>query len=197
MALLHATANGGRDWHSRVIYETNLRTSYAAGRWQQLQAVKERRPYWQYRHSLASEEPQRHHLAWDGLILHADDSWWHTNYPPNGWGCKCTVDALSDRDLERLGKDGSDKAPLLNRRSVTVGRGPSARAVEMPEGIDSGFAYAPRRASAPGEAVRHRLIESLPQPPAIAAAGVNSTLERPAALQALTLFQSRGINNRL
>lgn len=31
--------NGGRDWRTRVIYETNLNTSYAAGRWEQLQAV--------------------------------------------------------------------------------------------------------------------------------------------------------------
>ena len=35
--------NGGRDWRSRVIYETNLNTSYAAGRYEQLQAA----PYWQ------------------------------------------------------------------------------------------------------------------------------------------------------
>ena len=27
--------NGGRDWRTRVIYETNLNTSYAAGRWEQ------------------------------------------------------------------------------------------------------------------------------------------------------------------
>ena len=28
---------GGRNWRSEVIYSTNIRTSYAAGRWQQLQ----------------------------------------------------------------------------------------------------------------------------------------------------------------
>ena len=28
----------GRAWRTRVIWETNLRTSYAAGRWQQIQA---------------------------------------------------------------------------------------------------------------------------------------------------------------
>ena len=39
--------NGGRDWRSRVIYETNLNTAYAAGRYEQLQAA----PYWQYVHA--------------------------------------------------------------------------------------------------------------------------------------------------
>ncbi|HEY1132681.1 MAG TPA: hypothetical protein VGF12_24950, partial [Roseateles sp.] len=32
--------NGGRNWRSRVIYETNLRQSYNAGRWHQEQQLK-------------------------------------------------------------------------------------------------------------------------------------------------------------
>ena len=46
--------------------------------------------------------------------------------------------------------------------------------------------YAPGRTSALGEAVRQRLIQSLPQPPMIAAAGIANTLARPAVLQAQT-----------
>ena len=137
--------NGGRDWRTRVIYDTNLRTSYSAGRWQQLQAVKARRPYWRYRHSDASEHPRELHVQWDGLILHADDPWWRTNYPPNGWGCKCYVEALSERDLRRLGKSGPDRAPALEMRTVTVGSGASARTVTVPAGVDPGFGYAPGR----------------------------------------------------
>ena len=147
--------NGGRDWRTRVIYGTNLRTSYAAGRYQQLQAVKSTRPYWRYRHSAASLEPRHKHLAWDGLVLPADDPWWNTHYPPNGWGCNCYVEALSLRDLERLGKDGPDRAPGLDEREVTVGQGPDARTVTVPDGIDPGFAYAPG-ASPEGDAERIR-----------------------------------------
>ena len=133
--------NGGRDWRTRVIYDTNLRQSYAAGRWQQLEAVKEERPYWRYRHSPASENPREQHVAWNGLILRADDPWWRTHFPMNGWGCKCYVEALSERDLRRLGKDGPDTAPPIEMRTVTVGAG--ARTVSAPKGIDPGFAYAP------------------------------------------------------
>ena len=133
---------GGRNWRTEVIYATNLRTSYAAGRYQQMLDGVDRRPYWRYRHSEASEHPRDDHLAWDGLVLRHDDPWWDTHYPPNGWGCKCFVDALNDRDLERLGKSGPDTAPPI--RTVTVGaKGPSPRTVTVPEGIDPGWAYAP------------------------------------------------------
>ncbi|MXW30301.1 MAG: DUF935 family protein, partial [Chloroflexi bacterium] len=145
--------NGGRDWRTRVIYGTNLRTSYAAGRWQQLQAVRRSRPYWRYRHSPASVTPRHQHVEWDGLVLRADDPWWRTHYPPNGWGCNCYVEALSEREVRRLGKDGPDEAPALDEREVTVGSGPGARTVDVPAGIDPGFAYAPGR-SVVGDAQR-------------------------------------------
>ncbi len=134
--------NGSRGWRSRVIYETNLRTSYAAGRYAQMQEVSATRPYWRYRHSDAVEAPRPEHLAWDGLVLAADDPWWQTHYPPNGWGCQCYVETLSERDLERLDKDGPDEAPAINLETKTVGtRGPSPRTVEVPKGIDPGFGY--------------------------------------------------------
>lgn len=140
--------NGGRNWRSRVIYETNLRTSYAAGRFAQLQALKKVRPFWRYRHSDAVQHPRPLHLAWNGLVLGADDPWWQTHYPPNGWGCQCTVEGLNARDLKRLGKDGPDQAPPLDMRTVTVGtRGPTPRTVDVPAGVDPGFGYMPGRSA--------------------------------------------------
>ncbi|ENK3681066.1 hypothetical protein AB3I85_006462, partial [Pseudomonas aeruginosa] len=90
---------GGRAWRAQVIYRTNLRTSYAAGRYAQLQAVKATRPYWGYHHSDAVEHPRELHLAWDGLVIHADNPWWQTHYPPSGFGCECYVTAYSLDEL--------------------------------------------------------------------------------------------------
>lgn len=133
---------GGRNWRTRVIYETNMRTAYQAGRFQQLQAVKARRPFWLYKHSDLVTHPRPLHVAWDGLVLSADDPWWDTHYPPNGWGCRCTVRALSERDLARRGKDGPDQAPPIEWEDKTVGvRGPNPRSVRVPQGIDPGWAY--------------------------------------------------------
>ena len=145
--------NGGRNWRSRVIYETNLRQSYNAGRWQQLQEIKAVRPYWRYRHSDAVEHPRPIHEGWDGLILHADDPWWHTHFPANGWGCQCYVEGLSERDLVRLGKSGPDTAPPVVMEAVTIGaRSPGGpRTIMTPEGIDPGFGYAPGRSVAQGQ----------------------------------------------
>ena len=171
---------GGRDWRARVIYNTNLRTSYSAGRWQQIQAVKETRPYVRYRHSHAVVQPRELHLSWDGTVLRVDDPWLRTHAPTNGWGCQCYLESLSERNLEKLGKSGPDKAPAIRYHTVTVGKtGPMPRTVRVPEGIDPGFAYAPGRVSQLGEAVRHRLLASATKQPHIASLGVKAMLERP------------------
>lgn len=140
--------NGGRNWRSRVIYETNLRSSYMAGRYEQLMAVREARPYWQYIHSDAVEHPRPQHAAWNGLILRWDDPFWQTHFPVNAWGCQCSVRALSHDDLVRMGKTGPDKAPEIVWETRTIGqRSPDGpRTVQVPQGIDPGFEYIPGKA---------------------------------------------------
>lgn len=93
----------GRAWRTRIIYETNIRTSYAAGRWQQDQEVKDEKPYLLYKHSDGVFAPRLLHLKWDGLVLPVDHVWWKTHYPPNGFGCKCQVFSLSKDDLIQRG----------------------------------------------------------------------------------------------
>ena len=124
--------NGGRGWRTRVIYDTNLRTSYMAGRYKQMTDpdVLAYRPFWRYRHG-DSRRPRPQHLAWHGLVLAHDDGFWSSHYPPNGWGCKCSVEAISGRDLERLDKNGPDQAPPIVIDPKTG----------APEGIDKGWDY--------------------------------------------------------
>jgi hypothetical protein len=197
--------NGGRNWRSRVIYETNLRQSYNAGRWHQLQALKKSRPWWRYRHSDAVETPRPLHQAWDGMVLHCDDPWWQWFFPANGWGCQCYVEALNDRDLARLGKDGPDKAPAIEFEQRMVGqRSPGGPfLVETPVGVDPGFGYAPGRSldgwptrrggpqtppalgSGIEEALQAALRRNVRLPAAPAARTAAQVLERPRALDAL------------
>lgn len=133
---------GGRNWRTRVIYETNLNTSYMTGRYEQMKAVSRTRPFWRYKHDDRVEHPRLHHLAWDGLVLRHDDPFWAMHFPPNGWGCKCRVETLSARDLKRLGKDGPDAAPEIEMETRVVGaNGPNPRTVQVPKGVDPGFGY--------------------------------------------------------
>lgn len=134
----------GEAWRARVIYDTNLRTSYAAGRLAQMKSLADAMPYWRYRHNDSVENPRPEHLAWDGLVLRSDDPFWQTHYPPNGWGCQCYVEPLDDADLKKEGKGGPDSAPPIEMEEKIVGqKGPSPRLVRTPKGIDPGFGYQP------------------------------------------------------
>lgn len=125
----------GRAWRTRVIYQTNLLSTYAAGRYAQLRAAGF--PLWVYRHG-GSLDPREQHLSWDGLILPSDHPFWLTHFPPNGWGCSCyVVGARSERGAVRLGGDPSKLLPdgwdLVDARTGEL------------DGIGKGWGYAPGR----------------------------------------------------
>lgn len=92
-----------RAWRTAVIYHTNLRTAYMAGRWETLRGF----PYLKYQHNTV-KNPREEHQAWDGLILRTDDPWWQTHYPPNGWGCRCTATGVSEARLRAQGRTADD-----------------------------------------------------------------------------------------
>lgn len=152
--------NGSRNWRSRVIYDTNLFGSFSAGRRDQLLSMTRTHPYWMYVHSDAVKHPRPEHQALDGLVLRWDDPFWATFFPPNGWGCQCSIRALTERQLRAMGKDGPDQAPDIPIREVVIGqRGPTPRTVRVPEGIDPGFEYAPG-ATVPQGALGRRAVQA-------------------------------------
>lgn len=64
-----------------TIFDTNMSVSFAEGRWEQQQAVKDAFPYLRYTGILDSRiRPQ--HRRWHGTILPIDHPWWRTHYPP-------------------------------------------------------------------------------------------------------------------
>lgn len=153
-----ATAKG-RAWRTRVIYETNLITSYAAGRYAQLQAGGY--DFWIYKHSDFVQHPRPLHVAWNGLTLPANHPFWQTHYPPNGWGCRCrAVGARGPASIRRLGGDPDKPLPAW------VGRiDPKTGA---PVGIDKGFAYAPGASVAGLVRSLAPKLDRLPRQPSIA-----------------------------
>lgn len=124
-------SNAGVAWRTKVIYQTNMATSYAAGRWQQLNdpELQSVMPYWRYKHSDSVLYPRPLHVGWDGLTLLPGDPFWKTHFPPNGWGCHCRVIPASKSDY---------------LKAIANGKGPAnAPPAGNVEGIDRGFAYAP------------------------------------------------------
>lgn len=152
---------GSRGWRTRVIYDTNLRTARMAGRWQQYQRVKDRRPYLQYQ-TAGDSRVRPEHAAWEDTVLHIDHPWWQTHYPPNGWGCRCTTRSLSERQLQREGKQLSPD-PTVNR---TERLNPETGEIfpPTPVGIDTGWDYNVGQAwLGPDQALAERVMR-LPKP---------------------------------
>ena len=81
-----------------------MQSAYSAARYQRLRDNVDNRPYWQYS-AVGDARTRPAHLALSGKIYRYDDPFWTTFYPPNGFNCRCTVIALSDRDLARRGID--------------------------------------------------------------------------------------------
>lgn len=126
-------SDAGFNWRTKVIWETNLRTSYAAGRWAQLNdpGLKKLMPYWRYVHADSVLHPRPLHLRWGQmrLTLPSDDPFWKTHFPPNGWGCRCRVTAVA------APKAGDAIEP-------PAGWDTPGEDGTLP-GIDKGFGYAP------------------------------------------------------
>ncbi len=92
----------GSPWRLQTIYRTNLQTAYMAGRYRaQLDNVDDR-PFWQYS-AILDGKTRPSHRALHGKVFRYDDPFWQAFYPPNGWGCRCRVVALSARDIEVRG----------------------------------------------------------------------------------------------
>ncbi len=126
-------SQAGEAWRTKVIYQTNIASSYAAGRWSQLTDPKLAavRPFWRYVHNDSVMHPRPQHKAWGdaGLTLPAEHPFWQTHYPPNGWGCRCRVKAV-----RAPAKDDATEPPAgWNERN----------AKGLLPGIDRGWDYAP------------------------------------------------------
>ncbi|MCK8043932.1 phage minor head protein [Shewanella sp. 1CM18E] len=128
---------GGADWRARIIYNTNMRQSYNAGRFEQLQKFD----YWRYAHG-DSQTPRELHLKWHNILLPKDDPWWQNHFPSNGWGCKCRVYGVSKNEFERRGLRLSERPNdgLRDWLDKTTGE-----VHQIPKGIDAGFDYQPKR----------------------------------------------------
>ncbi|SPD73806.1 Head morphogenesis protein SPP1 gp7 (fragment) [uncultured Desulfobacterium sp.] len=133
------TAQLGSPRRLKTIYDTNMRQARSAGQWERIQRTKAALPYLRYGLG-PSLEHRMEHAAWDGMTLPVDDPWWDSHMPMNGWGCKCRVRQVSQREMDRNGWKITTPPPdnpkeWINKRTGEVQM--------VPEGIDPGFDYNP------------------------------------------------------
>lgn len=95
-------AQGWHDYRVENIFRTNMQTAYSAGRYKKMQAVKTSRPYWQYI-AVMDRRVRPSHAILHKKVYPADHEFWASNYPPNGFRCRCGVRTLSERQVKAQG----------------------------------------------------------------------------------------------
>lgn len=97
-------------WRLETIYRTNLQVAYGTGRWKQIQEVKARRPYLQYK-AIMDSRTRDNHAAMHDKVYPVDHPIWDTMTPSNGFNCRCYLKSLTAKQVESRGLPISDKAP--------------------------------------------------------------------------------------
>ena len=89
----------------KTIFDTNLSTAYAAGQWARISASVADFPYLKYISSV-SDKQRDSHKKYYNQIWRVDDPIWQSIFPPNGYGCQCTVRQLTEKQaLRERGED--------------------------------------------------------------------------------------------
>jgi SPP1 gp7 family putative phage head morphogenesis protein len=191
-----------------LIYRQNMQTAYMAGRYKQMLENADNRPYWKYVAVLDQRTRPAHRLL-NGRVFRFDDPFWGSHYPPNGWGCRCRVQALSDVGLEREGlalESGEGRmatrdVELVDRRTgeVTTRQVTGYRTADGPDAptvwTDPGFSYNPGAAAYGLDMEAARRL-SLVTDTSLRAQAVQALNGNPARRQAWENFARGVLNSR-
>lgn len=104
----------------RTILRTNKSTAYHAARYAQQMENVDEQPYWRYV-AVKDSRTRTSHLALHGKIYRADDPIWQTMYPPNDWGCRCRVEALSEYAVQSRGYTISSSQGEIETEEAVAG----------------------------------------------------------------------------
>lgn len=124
-----------------LIFDANMRVSYAAGHWANFERGKKARPWLRYVSLLVGENRRPEHVRRHNLCLPVDHPYWDKWGTPCGWGCKCTLQALSDRDVERMRDELVFEPPQDEEFAWTNRR--TGEIHMIPKGIDPGWDHNP------------------------------------------------------
>lgn len=168
------TAQLGSLRRLRTIFQTNLRVSYAAGHWAAFERQKLDRPWLRYV-AILDRKTRPEHAARHNLCLPVDHPYWDTWAPPCGWNCRCTLQSLSDRDVERMRSQLRFEPPMDTMRTWTNRR--TGETVTIPVGIDPGWGHNPGKLRHQAQAAAADRWTDAPPPLARAAAEPTETVE--------------------
>lgn len=148
------TANLGSPSRLRLIYETNVRTAEAAGRWEQARRVQGTQGF-MMRRTMDDDRVRKVHAQWNYVVLPLDHPWWKDHAAPCDYGCRCKDVAVSEETIKEYIAAGlpiKRTAPRAEYREFER----NGERIKVPVGIGPGFAWNPGDPDA-----RKRALESL------------------------------------
>ena len=101
-------------------FNTAMQRAYSLGRYEQMSepVVKHLLPIWQY-WTVGDDRVRPEHRVLHRFAARADDPVWRKIYPPNGFGCRCSViPQLFDEAPEDAEQPGFERLPMLARLLV-------------------------------------------------------------------------------
>lgn len=116
------------------IFRTNLQSNYQAGHWEQILRNQQHRPYLMY-DAINDSRTRPAHRAMDGIIRPADDPFWETHSPPNGYRCRCGLISLTGAQAKARSNTGNNKKPAAGLEKAID---------ETTMQPDKGWDYSPR-----------------------------------------------------
>lgn len=129
----------------QLIFDVNMRVSYAAGHWASFERNRASRPFLRYV-AIMDEQTRPSHALHHNLVLPIDHPHWKIWSPPCGWNCRCHLQSLSQRDIDRLQRQGVPlkfEPPIIE--AFPFENQVTGEVRFIPEGIDPGWDYNPGR----------------------------------------------------
>lgn len=142
----------------QLIFDVNMRVSYAAGHWANFERTKRSRPFLRYV-AIMDDRTRPEHAKRHNLCLPVDHPYWDKWAPPCGWNCRCTLQSLSERDVGRMRSElkfeppQDDEVPFTNKRTGEIRM--------IPVGIDPGWDHNPGKSNFFATEATTRLQEKL------------------------------------
>jgi SPP1 gp7 family putative phage head morphogenesis protein len=104
-------------------YQNAIAQAQAADQWQQWKPED-----WLRYSTVGDDRVRPKHAKLDGLILQAKSPVWKSIYPPNDWGCRCTVvpddepkEKVSDKDAGELARAAVERGGLFDNNPGATG----------------------------------------------------------------------------
>lgn len=105
----------------QVIFDTNVRNAYMAGKYNAFSRNTLTHPYWMYT-AILDNRTRPAHRSLHGQIFKHDDPIWQSIWPPNGFRCRCTVINLMQSDMDAQGYALSDSRGYTKEVAVPVSK---------------------------------------------------------------------------